>query len=217
MTKRDENNAKIKRGDGSAIKPVRGLEALWRSQFGIRLVEQDGNGRDAVRSYAVDVNLFDWEPTGALYRDGQQYLRAELPVRFPVQRGEIDVAATSFGMKRVHFIRDNEEVQLLPMPGTAEHARAMFAREHPFWSRLIGILAIVVMLVSLALLVPWALEQVTRVEFIAERFGVFVSPLEIPGWLGGVLTVAGFAAAIERALTLRNHWLIDADTWFLGD
>ena len=42
--------------------------------------------------------------------------------------------------------------------------------------------------------------------------GTFTSPIQLPAWLNTALLVAGIIAAFERALTLRNHWLIDADT-----
>jgi hypothetical protein len=34
----------------------------------------------------------------------------------------------------------------------------------------------------------------------------------LPAWANTTVTVAGVLAATERALTLRNHWLIDLDT-----
>ncbi|MGO1543912.1 MAG: hypothetical protein ACTHXA_06175 [Gulosibacter sp.] len=217
MTPRDKNAAKIKPGDGSALKPVRGWDALWRSQFAIRLMEPDESGSELPRTYAVDVNFFDWETSAALYRDGRQHLRATLPVRFPVYNGEIDVADSTFGMRRVHLIRGKQERQLVPTPGTAEHWRAQFGRNHPILSRTIGILAVVVLLIGLAVLAPQILEWITSIEMIADRFGRFESPIQLPPWLATCLTVAGLLAAFERALTLRSHWLIDADTWWMGD
>ncbi|KAB1644917.1 hypothetical protein [Gulosibacter chungangensis] len=217
MTRADKNAAKIEPGDGSALKPVRGVQALWRTQFGIRLIEPDAQGKEVPRSYAVDVNFFDLESRCALYRDGSQHLRAKLPVKFPVHQGQIEVADSTYGMTRIHLLRDGQEQQLVPMPGTAEFWRAKFGRNHPVASRIIGWLAIAILLVSLVLLLPWVIELISQMDFIAERFGTFTNPLEVPGWLGSTLAVASVLAGLERALTIRSHWLIDADTYWLGD
>ena len=69
---------------------------------------------------------------------------------------------------------------------------------------------------GLVLFVPQLLELVTQWDFVAERVGTFTSPISLPTWLNTTLFVAGIAASLERALTLRNHWLIDVDTWWLG-
>jgi len=72
-----------------------------------------------------------------------------------------------------------------------------------------------VLLVGLVLLVPQLLELVTRIDAVAERVGVFTSPVSLPPWLNTTLTVAGVLASLERALTLRNHWLLDVDTLWI--
>ncbi|WFG45157.1 hypothetical protein [Pseudonocardia alni] len=41
---------------------------------------------------------------------------------------------------------------------------------------------------------------------------MFTSPVLLPGWLLGTLTVAGVVAAVERALTWRHHRVVDAET-----
>lgn len=39
--------------------------------------------------------------------------------------------------------------------------------------------------------------------------------MSLPSWLNTTLTVAGVLASLERALTLRNHWLPDVDTFWI--
>ena len=54
-----------------------------------------------------------------------------------------------------------------------------------------------------------ALEMVTRLDIVSDRFATLTSPIDLPGWASTTLLVAGILAATERALTLRNHWLVD--------
>ena len=77
---------------------------------------------------------------------------------------------------------------------------------------MIGLVAVMILLVGLVLMVPQVVELVTTVEVVAAQVGTFTSPIQLPVWLNTTLLVAGMIAAFERALTLRNHWLIDADT-----
>src|SRR5699024_5206161 len=85
-------------------------------------------------------------------------------------------------------------------------------RRHPGASRVIGLIAVVILLVGLVLMVPQAAELLTSIDAVAERVGSFTSPIQLPSWLNTSLLVAGALAATERALTLRNHRLIDADS-----
>lgn len=57
---------------------------------------------------------------------------------------------------------------------------------------------------------PWGCEGVPRL--LLDRVGMFTSPVLLPGWLLGTLTVAGVVAAVERALTWRHHRVVDAET-----
>lgn len=204
--------AKVKPGDGRPLRPYHPVHMLWRSLFTLELA---GPGVNPVE-YAVDVNFFDLSEKAELYRDGSQHAVASLPAAFPVPGGVIEVAASTYGMKRVHLALDSgEERQLHPAPRTAEFWRARLAHRHPRLSRWIGWAAVAVLLNGLVLIVPQALEQLTRIPEAANLVGTFTSPFSPPPWLNTTLLVAGILAAMERALTLRNHWLIDADTWWL--
>lgn len=149
----------------------------------------------------------------ALFRDGVQLYRSKLPATFEVPGGVIEVAASGYGAKRMHFVdgQGNEEV-LVPHRNSAEGLRARFDGRFPLLSKSIGGLAIVVLLVGLVVGIPQGVEMVTSFPPIADRFGTFTSPVQLPMWLNTTLVVAGLCAATERALTLRNHWLIDVDT-----
>ena len=149
----------------------------------------------------------------ALYRDGVQLYRSKLPATFPVPGGVIEVAASGYGASRMHFVGpDGVEQVLAPHRRTAEGLRARFGRRFPALSKAIGAAAVLILLVGLITGIPQGLEMITSLEPIAERFGTFTSPIRMPVWANVSLLIAGIVAATERALTLRNHWLIDIDT-----
>lgn len=204
---------KVKPGDGRRLRTFHWWHGLWRTRF----VGTYAAPGEEPHEYTVEVSYFDLEGRVELYRDGVQHATATAPAVFPVPGGVIDVAMSTFGMKRVHLVLDSGgEHQLRAAPRTMEHGRAVLHRRHPTLSRWIARTAIAVLLVGLVLVVPQLLERVTTIPEVAERVGTFTSPISMPSWLNLTLGLAGVAAGLERALTLRNHWLIDADTWMLG-
>ena len=196
---------KVKEGDGSVLEPMRWWQLLHRTMFG---TEHEG-----VR-YVVDVSILDDE--AFLYADGHQRAKASLACRFPVPGARIEAASSLYGLKRMHLVLDGgTERQLTPAPLTAEGWRARLDARHPRLSRWIAGVAVVILLAGLVVVIPEVLERITMIEAVAENVGTFTSPLQLPGWLATTVTIAGVVAALERALTLRNHWLIDLDTfWF---
>ncbi|MDN5822554.1 MAG: hypothetical protein L0H39_13860, partial [Brachybacterium sp.] len=149
----------------------------------------------------------------ALYRDGAQLHIANPPVAFAVPGGAIEVATSMYGLTRMHHVPDGGQPRALrPHPWSLEGRRARFGHRHPGASRAIGAAAILVLLVGLVVMLPQLAEMVTAVEVVAARVGTFTSPIQLPAWANTALLIAGVLAATERALTLRNHWLIDADT-----
>lgn len=195
--------AEHKEPDGSRLRPMQWWELLHRTVFGIE---------HAGHRFVVDVRFLDDE--ARLHTDGVQTARArDLPVTFSVPGGEIEVATSLYGLKRMHLRTDDgEERTLRPARYTAEAWRAELARRRPALSRAIATTAVVVLLVGLVVLLPAVLERVTTLDAVAARVGTFTSPWDLPAWASTTLTVAGVVAAVERALTLRNHWLIDLDT-----
>ena len=204
---------KIKPGDGKPLKPMRRWQLLSRTLFHIELPDDDG----VSRTFSVDVPYFDFDGKVSLYRDGLRNARAESPALFPVPGGVIEVKMSTFGVSRMHFVPDDgAERQLLPDRAAAEGARARFAHRHPAASSAVGVTAVVVLLVGLVFGLPQIVELLSQMEWVAENVGTFTSPFALPAWANTTLFVLGMVAALERALTLRNHWLIDMDTWFLG-
>lgn len=149
----------------------------------------------------------------SLYRDNRHVQTSYMPARFPLQSESIEVAASRYGMQRIHLIRaDGSSHRLDPAPGTPEHWRAQLSHRHPGIGRALAGGAVLVLVINLVLLAPQLLELITHLPLWAERFTPFVSPIDLPGWANTALTLTAGLAGIERALTLRHHRLLDAET-----
>ena len=204
--------SKIEPGDGHRLKPFRWWQLLGRSLFYAPLHTEDGQPQ----TYAVSVEYFDWEDNADVYLNAKHHARAKLPASIPVPGGVIEVAATSYGLKRMHFVTANGEEQVLKPDGaSAEGLRAKLAKRHPGLSRAIGIGAVVILLTLLPIGLLQLVEVFSHTEVAAKVMDPFTSPINLPEWTSTPLLVLSIIAAMERALTLRNHWLIDLETgWF---
>lgn len=211
--RRKRRVAKVKEGDGSSLPPFRIWQGLWRSQFSIRLPRDAADARE----YVIDFTYMDSENKGRLYVGGTQQAIASLPAAFPVPGGLIEVGASMYGMTRIHYVTPSgEETQLTPHPRSGEAWRARLAARHPRVSAVIAAVAVVVLLASLVVLVPMVAAQISQIPPVAENVGSFTAPFDLPAWATAWLAVAAVVAALERALSLRHHWLIDLDTTFMG-
>ncbi|RDD84338.1 hypothetical protein DVZ84_35600 [Streptomyces parvulus] len=138
---------------------------------------------------------------------------ADMPVRFACGSVRVDVAASRFGMQRIHLVgADGSGRRLDPAPGTPEYWRARLSRRHPGVGRALAVGAVLVLLINLALIAPQLLETVTHLPQWADRFAPFVSPIGLPAWANTALTITAGLAGVERALTFRHHRLLDATT-----
>ena len=200
--------AKVKPGDGSTLQEYRFWQLFSRSLFFLRLPHHSGSSH----VFEVDVRHMadstSKKSPVALYRDGVQVYRANLPVTFPVPGGVIEVATSQYGLKRMHYVSDDgSEHTLRPHPRSQEGLRARFGRRFPRTSAFIGAAAVAVLLIGLAVSLSLAVEGLTRIPVVAEHVGTFTSPIRLPQWAKVALPIAGAVAATERALTLRDHWL----------
>lgn len=211
--KRKRKINKVRPGDGRPLKPYRWWHIFTRSLFYIRLVDEDGTEN----VYAVDVQYFAEEEKADLYKNGKRIATTSLPGIFPVPGGEIEVEMTNYGMKRMHYVTELDERMLSPDPLSMEGLRLRFDKRFPSASNAIKYAAIIILLTSIVLGLPQLLQFITSIPFIADKIGTFESPIHLPEWLNTILFFGGIAAAFERAITLRNHWLIDMDTsWWEG-
>ncbi|MEU9746292.1 hypothetical protein [Streptomyces niveus] len=197
--------ARVKPGDGRPLKPFRWWQLVSRVLFHLRLTGP--GGRRIV--YTVDVGRWGDKETGELradlYLDGHHHARSKLPAVFPVEGGTVEVRMSAFGLKRCHHVTyEGTEHQLTPDRDSAEGRRARLDRAHPALSRLIGLCSLVMLLVSLAILVPQLVETA-----LPPDIGTFDSPFDLPIWLNTAVTLGSLTAGTERALRLRYHWLLD--------
>jgi catechol 2,3-dioxygenase-like lactoylglutathione lyase family enzyme len=201
---------RVKQGNGRPLKRFRWWQQLSRALF--YLPPRDDDGRQTV--YAVDVRYLqaalsdDGKGKAHLYLDGRHHAESTLPAAFPVPGGVIEVASTSFGLKRCHYVTDEGvEYQLLPDRSSAEGRRERLDQEHPALSRWIGFVSLLLLVVPALLVVPQLVEVAFEIPPVAERFGTFTSPVHLPFWLNVALGLGAAVASTERALRLRYSWL----------
>ena len=204
---------RVKPGNGRALKRFRWWQPLSRALFYLPVTNDEG--RQVI--YAIDVSYVqramtdDGKGKAHLYLDGRHHAESKLPAVFPVQGGVIEVVATSFGLKRCHYITDQgPEYQLVPDESSAEGRRARLDREHPALSRWVGSVSLILLVIPALLLIPQLVEVAFEIPPVAERFGTFTSPVRLPGWLNFALGLGAAAASTERALRLRYNWLLDS-------
>ncbi|MET9564122.1 hypothetical protein [Streptomyces tauricus] len=201
---------RITPGDGRPLKRFRWWQLPYRSLFYLQL--PDGDGGKAV--YAVDVGRGQDQTSAKakadLYLDGRHHARSRLPAAFPVPGGTVEVRLSNFGLRRCHYVTAEGTQQLLvPDRDSAEGRRAHLDRAHPVLSRWIGALSMASLVVALVVLGTQLAEQVSEVPAVAERIGVFTTPVHPPAWCNVVLTLVTLAASTERALRLRYSRLLD--------
>ncbi|PCC37742.1 hypothetical protein CIK66_17795 [Brachybacterium alimentarium] len=188
---------------GAPLLPFRPSLSLQRTRFAIEL-------RDASTA-TVDVDHLSGR--ASLYRDDRHVQTSDMPARFPLGTDSIEVAASRYGMQRIHLVRaDGSQRRLDPAPGTPEHWRAQLSRRHPGIGRALAAGAVIVLTINLILLAPQLLELFTHLPLWADRFAPFTSPIDLPAGVNTALTLTAGLAGIERALTFRHHRLLDAET-----
>lgn len=200
---------RVKPGDGRPLQRYRWWQPLSRALLHLSLPGVDGQAQ----TWSVDVRLWgesDGEVRARLYCDGLEHSWSKLPAVFAVPGGSVEVEASTYGLKRCHYVPDHgSERQLVPDPASAEGRRAQLERQRPRLSRTIGVVSVAVLVVAIILGVPQIVEQVSHIPPVAERLGTFDSPISLPAWLNITLGVVTVLASFERALRLRYHWLLD--------
>lgn len=213
--KRRKAAERIKSGNGRPLKHFRWWQPLSRALFYLPLA--DGGGPHVV--YAVDVpywqRVMTEDGTGKahLYLDGRHHSESGLPAVFPVPGGAVEVESTAFGLKRCHYVTADGAVrQLIPDERSAEGRRARLDSEHPVVSRVIGVVSLILLTVPIILVVPQIIEGVSQVPPVAQRFGTFTSPIDLPLWLNIALGLCASTSSVERATRLRWNALLDGDS-----
>lgn len=194
-------------GDGSRLAPPSGLGSVSTAQF-----ETTHGGRH----WALSADLLGWDERCHLYLDGREVAVGSSSVEFPLGQyapgvdGVIEARVGWWGMQRAHLVTADGSRQLDPSPGTLEHGRAEFARTQPVLSALVAALSWTVLVVALVVEGMQSLHWITRADwFQALTTWQFTSPIELPLGANIAITLLGTGAAVERALRLRHHWLLD--------
>ena len=200
---------KVKEGDGHPLKPYRLWHIFTRSLFHIEII----NDMNEKTTYAINCKYFVEEPRADLYHNGKHIAYSKLPATFPVENGFIEVEHGGYGVNRIHYAADKEEAfSIYPDKRSIRGLRMWMDKRFPRISRLMGIIAIIVLLVSIALSLPQLIDTITKIPWITENIGRFESPIAFPIWANIAIFVAAAIAGVERTLMLRKHWLIDMET-----
>lgn len=200
---------KVKTGDGHSLKPYRFWHVFTRALFHLEIK----NERDEIVTYAVNYTAWAEEPRADVYRNGKHMSYSKLPAIFPVENGAIEVAASSYGVNRMHYVVEGkEEFPLHPDKRSFRGFRKWVDKRFPRLSSFIGVSAVIILLASIVLGLPQLAETISKIPWVSENIGTFTSPFVFSFWVNFVLITAAVLAGTERALMLRNHWLIDIET-----
>lgn len=203
-------------GDDHPLQRYRWWQLFSRSLFHLELDGVAG----APEHWSVDVRHggdSNGEVWALLYLDGRNQARSKLPAAFRIPGGIVEVATSSYGLKRCHYVADDGTTRMLtPDPASAEGRRARLDQNRPALGRAIGIVSVVVLVIALVLGVPQIIEDITRIPPVADAVGTFVSPIRLPAWTNITLVVGALVASTERALRLRYNWMLDGGL-FDGD
>ena len=211
--------ARTGRMEGS-LRPVCGMEVLWRGQFGVRWGEA---------SYVVEVDFLDFGERVRLYRDGLLAEERRSPARFELEGGAvIEAARALYGMKTARLDPPAsagsvgapgaavapgvpDAIALVPLPGTAEARRLAFGRRHPLLGAALAAGAWAVLAVALVTQLPGIANQALMLAAHVNLApsGLSVPAFDLPGWLNGVLSIAGILAGLDRGLRMKHNRLLD--------
>ncbi|MBD1382990.1 hypothetical protein [Metabacillus arenae] len=212
--KRRMKMRKVKEGDGHTLKKYRFWHIFTRSLFHINIT----NDKNEKTNYAINCKYFVEEPRADLYRNGRHIAYSKLPAAFPVENGVIEIENNKYGINRIHYVTDKEEAfSVYPEKRSIRGLRMWLHKRFPKISSFIGMIAIAILLTSIALSLPQIIEPITKILWVTENIGTFESPIAFPASINFAIAVAGMLAGFERALMLRSHWLIDMETGSLGD
>ncbi|MFD2830406.1 hypothetical protein [Corticicoccus populi] len=203
--RRDMHLRKIKEGDGHPLKPYRLWHNLTRSLFHLQI---EDNTQEVI-DYSVEYRYFVSEPQAELYRNGRHTAYSKLPATFPVSGGVIEVASGSYGIKRMHYVKENGDSQMLqPDHRSIRGLRVGIEEDFPVFSKLIGIISIILLIIVFILGLPQIIEQISQIPWVAENIGVFNSPFNFSIWENLIIAGIGALAGMERTLIFRNQRLL---------
>lgn len=187
---------RTKAGDGRALRPMRHVQFLWRTQLGID---------HAGSRWVVEQDFGDGEERIDLFRDGIHVAKATSPARFDVPDGRIEAKIVSGQVRRARLVTPAGTQRMTPERGTAEHGRARFAERFPVASGVVAAISFTIVVGAAILELPQLLQVVTNVEIVRDWLGwSFTSPIRLPVEWNIPITVAGVVASIERGWRFKH-------------
>ncbi|WP_203289269.1 hypothetical protein [Metabacillus sp. cB07] len=203
---------RVKSGNGRSLKAFRWWQMFSRSVFFLRLK----NTVDQQTVFAVEVSYIqqffsdNGKGKANLYLNGKHYAESKLPAVFKIDGGWIEVKSSVFGMRRCHFVTDDGAVfQLEPDARSAEGRRYRLDRDHPMLSRFVSAISLMMIIIPTVIAIPQVVDTITHIPFVAERFGVFHSPITLSPWLNLMLGFSAVLGSVERATRLKWNALLD--------
>ncbi len=206
----------MKKGDGHFLKTYRIWNIFTQSLFHIYIT----NEKNETIYYALKSRYFAEDSSVDLYHNNKHIAYSTLPAAIPVENGIIEVKSGGSGINSIKYITDKKETfSVYPDKRSVRGLRMGLHKSFPKISSLIAGIAIVILLTSLALSLPQLIESIAQIPWVSENIGTFESPINLSVWENFAIGIAVALAAIERALMLRSHWLIDMETsgWEGGD
>ncbi|NMO97940.1 hypothetical protein [Paenibacillus lemnae] len=206
---------KVKGGDGHLLKKYQIWNIVTHSLFHVE-IRSAADGKTT--KYAIKSRYFTEEPMVDLYREGRHIAFSKLPAVLPIDQGVIEVTKSSSGINGIHFITDQEaSFSVYPDKRSIRGLRWWIHKRLPKISACIGVAAVIILFISLALGSTQLLEKISEIPWVSENLGTFQSPITLSVGTNLGIGIAAFAAGLERALMLRNHWLIDIETTGWGE
>ncbi|WP_339299005.1 hypothetical protein MKY92_02610 [Paenibacillus sp. FSL R5-0623] len=202
--------AKVKAGDGHLLKKYRLWSIFTHSLFHIEVTNHSSGN---TTSYAIKSKYFTEEPRVDLYRKNRHIAFSKLPAAFPVENGVIEIKNNSTGINGIHYIGAGEDTfTVSPDRRSIRGFRMWVHRRFPTLSAFIGMIAIIILLISIVLSIFQFVESISAIPWVSENVGAFESPIQLSFWTYFAIGIAAAIAGTERVLMLKNHWLIDMES-----
>ncbi|MDN5724878.1 MAG: hypothetical protein L0G99_02950 [Propionibacteriales bacterium] len=189
--------------DHDRLRPLRWWQVPVHGRF-----ELERNGS----TYTVDSSYIDLDEQIRLYRDGDLIDSTRRKARFVLDEGtRIEAAVSQLGMKYVRARAPGATVteQLVPAAGTGEAWRARIDHDHPWASRLIGAVALTVLIIAALVELPQLINLAGRLTPVVGLPAFEIPAITLTGWVNVLVIIVGGIAGLERGLSMKHNPLID--------
>lgn len=112
----------------------------------------------------------------------------------------------------VDLYQEGRHVAFSKLPATFPVENGVIEVKNSTISHIIGIVAVIILLISLVITVLQLAELAAEIPWVQENIGTFTSPISLSFWENFTVAIIAATAALERALMLKRHWLVDIET-----